>query len=420
MKPNLISKTESPNIFIKSFLGLAILIWTVTACGNNAAKTSQIQPEYLQSTPNPEQFQNQIAPYSGYNPPYIAPLVNSVPVTPMGLTPMTVPMFFPMFQESPCCAVMCRTCVSHRTTVVTHHDWDSDDTHSNTSHHSDDSNPTVNDRDQLPPSITPVTPPPAPVTDSNPPADPTQTAAVDTKPNDDVQQVVDTVDQTPPPPQPVVSDENPDQITVIPDTAPVNDARDAAIDASNQADVKFSTQNLYFAWNKADLEETLRAPPAGAAGGETSTFKQVLKTARLFAKVQDKIKTITVVGQADKSGGEAYNRKLSVKRAVRVASIMTDPDAYTGLESLVKPLAPRKVFVNGLGEPDTSSCGTEEKCPQDRRVWFFIDLLDELDPTEKNDLMKKLNDSMVSIWGTEITTVPNPPAKRTRTRSRRR
>ena len=407
MKPNLILKT----------IALAL---TVSACGNNAANLNSYPQGLNPPAPPSGQLQNIQPQTTGFNPPEIAPLDNSGPGIESPTYPMTVPVVYPMVEEVPCCVVACTTCTRHRRVRITHHDWSSDDTHSSSTHHSDHSNSSVTDRDQLPPSITPVTPPPQPNTDPNPPANTTQTQTADTKPNDDLQQVVDTVDQNPPPTQPVVSDEKPDQITVVPDTTPVNDARDSAINASNQADVKFSTQNLYFAWNKADLEESLRDPPAGAARGQTSTFKQVLKTARLFAKVQDKIKTITVVGQADKSGGEAYNRKLSVQRAVRVGSIMTDPDAYTGLESLVKPLAPRKVFVNGLGEPDTSSCGTEEKCPQDRRVWFFIDLIDELDPAEKNELMKKLNDSMVGIWGTEITTVPNPPAKQVRTRSRRR
>ncbi|NDG84475.1 MAG: hypothetical protein EBX52_05470 [Proteobacteria bacterium] len=241
-----------------------------------------------------------------------------------------------------------------------------------------------------------------------------------------MQQVIDNVDDKPVPAQARVSDDTQSQVQEVPSTDSPKDARDQAIAAFDQAEVRFSTQNLYFATGKADLSVSKKTP-AGAKGGETTTLKQVIKTGRLFATVQDKIKSITIVGQADKVGKDVDNLVLSGKRAKRVAAVMTDPDSYKGLESTglsIKPLEAHKVFVNGIGEPDASSCKdgagrAVENCPDDRRVWFFIDLVDSMSPEEKSKLMSDLNKMMTEIWGTELQTVPDKPKTSTNTKKKR-
>lgn len=269
-----------------------------------------------------------------------------------------------------------------------------------------------------------------------PPADPGNDGQPDTRggllndPADNQMQqlhtAVDHVDAEPVPQQTTLSDDPRSQVKEVPGDSP-KDVRVQAGRAFDQAEVRFSTQALYFATGKADLDVS-KKKPAGSTE-ETTTLNQVIKTGRLFALLQDKIKTITIVGQADKVGSDESNLILSGKRAKRVAAVMTDPDSYKGLEGTgisIKPLEGRKVFFNGIGEPDASSCTDPssgkpvENCPQDRRVWFFVDLVENLAPEERTKLMKELNTMMIGIWGTDLQTQPDKPRGSTVTRKKNR
>jgi OOP family OmpA-OmpF porin len=112
---------------------------------------------------------------------------------------------------------------------------------------------------------------------------------------------------------------------------------------------KVTINNVEFAFDSAELSPAYKA--------ELDSASEVLKPHRSL--LRQGLETLNVVGYTDSRGSEAYNRKLSQRRAQAVADYLVQQD----------PSRAEFIRVIGRGEADPiASNETEEGRRQNRRV----------------------------------------------------
>ncbi len=114
---------------------------------------------------------------------------------------------------------------------------------------------------------------------------------------------------------------------------------------------------------------------------------KVTQTAKLLLQYNEAIKNVTIVGQADKAGKQAYNQILSGERASAVKELLLQG----GLDA-------SKINAYGIGEVPKSTCGTAQTCAADRIVAIKLNLADMLSPIDRAAVKQKLNDGLAAIW----------------------
>ena len=114
---------------------------------------------------------------------------------------------------------------------------------------------------------------------------------------------------------------------------------------------------------------------------------KVTQTAKLLLQYNEAIKNVTIVGQADKAGKQAYNQILSGERASAVKALLLQG----GLDA-------SKINAYGIGEVTKSTCGTAQTCAADRIVAIKLNLADLLSPIDRAAVKQKLNDGLAAIW----------------------